>query len=457
MAITLDTMADTLQTLFTTEADQAAKESGMIRRRRKISGAGFVQTLVFGWLDDPKTTIEDLGDELGLSKQGLDQRLDDRARRLSLAGRAGGHAAAPRRPSRDHPLVAAVPRRGDRRLHQPGAAGGAGPAVPRLWRHRSRGGPGRVEAADPLRGHHRPIPGDGTGGGGLRACAGQAIVPRAPGEAALADLGFFDLDELAGMTQQGVSWISRVPALLDKEADDGASEALTDWLRRQPVNRIDQPVRLGARKHLDCRLVAVRLPRKVAQQRLRELKKKLKKKGRTLSARQRVLCQWLVLITDLAADRFYIEEIYILYRVRWQIELLFKRWKSLVGLGRSRGRRAYRVLCETYAKLLGCLVQHWGTLLHGGPLSRTSEYRRAKQVRRFATKIAEALDDPAALLRVIGRLAARLRRMPSQSKSRRRPSTRQMLFGARLKTQNSTGMGASAPCLRGGKALWTGG
>ena len=164
------------------------------------------------------------------------------------------------------------------------------------------------------------------------------------------------------------------------------------------------------------------------------LKKKLKKKGRTPSDRQRVLCQWLVLITNLAADQFSLEEIFILYRVRWQIELLFKRWKSLAGLGRSRGHRAYRVLCETYAKLLGCLVQHWGTLLRGGPLSRTSAYQRAKQVHRFATRIATALDDAAALLQVIGRLAARLWRMPPQAKSRRRPSTRQLLFGARLMT-----------------------
>ena len=128
---------------------------------------------------------------------------------------------------------------------------------------------------------------------------------------------------------------------------------------------------------LDCRLVAVRLPEKVAQQRLRKLKQTLKKKGRTISERQRVMCQWLVLITNLPADQFTIEEICVLYRVRWQVELLFKRWKSLVGLGRSRGHRAYRVLCETYAKLLGCLVQHWGTLLRGSPLSGISAYRRA--------------------------------------------------------------------------------
>jgi IS4 transposase len=144
------------------------------------------------------------------------------------------------------------------------------------------------------------------------------------------------------------------------------------------------------------------------------------------------MCQWLVLITNLPADQFTIEEICVLYRVRWQVELLFKRWKSLVGLGRSRGHRAYRVLCETYAKLLGCLVQHWGTLLRGSPLSGISAYRRARRVRRFAAEIAEALEDFDELLNALERLAARLRRLPRQDKRRRRPSTRQLLFRPRL-------------------------
>ena len=111
---------------------------------------------------------------------------------------------------------------------------------------------------------------------------------------------------------------------------------------------------------------------------------------------------------------------------------MFKRWKSLVGLGRSRGHRAYRVLCETYAKLLGCLVQHWGTLLRGSPLSGISAYQRTRRVQRFAAEIAEALEDFDELLNALERLAARLRRLPRQDKRRRRPSTRQLLFRPRL-------------------------
>jgi Transposase DDE domain len=435
MTITLDNLADTLQTLFTTAADQAAKDSGMIRRRRTITGAGFVQTLVFGWLDDPEATIDDLGDELGVSKQGLDQRLDARAAdclwRVVTAATQQLFAASPetipllRRFSRvviDDCTSLGLPAELARQF--PGCGGSdpeAGQAGLKLL-VRFEVTTGQFQAME--RGAARD--------------SERTLVRRlpsvSPGSLHLADLGFFDYDELAKITQQGGSWISRVPAMLDQETDDGTTEGLTDWLKRQRTDRIDQPVRLGTRKHLDCRMVAVRLPRKVAQQRLRELRKKLKKKGRTPSERQRVLCQWSVLITDLVADRFSLEEIFILYRVRWQIELLFKRWKSLAGLGHSRGRRAHRVLCETYAKLLGCLVQHWGTLLRGGPLSRISAYRRAKQVHRFASQIAAVLADPAALLQVIGRLAARLRRMPGQAKSRRRPSTRQLLFGARLTT-----------------------
>ena len=260
----------------------------------------------------------------------------------------------------------------------------------------------------------------------------KSLRPLPSGSLHLADLGFFELNELAQLSRQGVFWISRVPALLNKQAHDGTTEELADWLKHQRADRLDRPIRLGTETRLDCRLVAVRLPENVAQQRLRKLKQTLKKKGRTISERQRVMCQWLVLITNLPADQFTIEEICVLYRVRWQVELLFKRWKSLVGLGRSRGHRAYRVLCETYAKLLGCLVQHWGTLLRGSPLSGISAYRRARRVRRFAAEIAEALEDFDELLNALERLATRLRRLPRQDKRRRRPSTRQLLFRPRL-------------------------
>src|SRR5262249_46091222 len=166
----------------------------------------------------------------------------------------------------------------------------------------------------------------------------------------------------------------------------------------------------------------------VAAQRLHRLRKRLKKKGRKLSQRQRIMCQWTVMITDLAAETFTVEEVCVLYRVRWQIELLYKAWKSGGGLGRTRGRRGGRVLCEAYAKLLGLVVQHWGTLLRGGPLCGISLVRAARRVKRLALQIAAALRGPVGLRRVLSKLRARLRDLPCRGQRKKQPSTRQLLL-----------------------------
>ena len=61
------------------------------------------------------------------------------------------------------------------------------------------------ETAGPLRGHHRPIPGDGTvcGRDSERILVSKRLPAQFRGSLHLADLGFFDYDELAKITQQG--------------------------------------------------------------------------------------------------------------------------------------------------------------------------------------------------------------------------------------------------------------
>ena len=232
--------------------------------------------------------------------------------------------------------------------------------------------------------------------------------------------------------QQGIHFISRVPALVKVQLGERAGVNVTAWLDRQTDDRIDTTVVLGTKARLGCRLIALRLPPEVAAKRLRRLRKKLRKKGKKLSERQRVMCQWTVLITDLPAEAFTVEEICVLYRVRWQIELLYKAWKSGGGLGRTRGRRGTRVLCEAYAKLLALVVQHWGTLLRGGPLCGINLVRAARRVKRLALEIAAALSDRVGLRRVLEKLQARLRRLPRRGRRRKDPSTRQLLFVPRI-------------------------
>lgn len=77
-------VAQAMQTVLTDVATTTACSTGFITRQRAFSGAQFVQTLVFGFLDTPMATLDDLVEtaaELGvsISPQGLADRLNQSA------------------------------------------------------------------------------------------------------------------------------------------------------------------------------------------------------------------------------------------------------------------------------------------------------------------------------------------------------------------------------------------
>jgi Transposase DDE domain len=433
MTITLDRLAEALQTLFTTDADQAAKESGMIRRQRKLTGAAFVQAVVFHWLDNPQATIEEVIEDLDLSEQAFNERLDHRGvdclRRVLEKALEHLFAARPEA----IPLLrrfAAVAVEDVTIVGLPAELAGRFPGCGGSDPEGGRAGWKRMTRWDVTTGKLEILP-PAAARQSERTLAGE-MAPLPPKSLRLCDLGFFDPARLAADSAAGIHFVSRAPALLNVRVGDQAAVNLTTWLDRQAADRIDTEVVLGTKDRLPCRLIALRLPEDVAEKRLKRLRKKLRKKGRKLSERQRVMCQWTVLITDLATEAFTIEEISVLYRVRWQVELLYKGWKSGGGLGHSRGRRGGRVLCEAYAKLLAMVVQHWGTLLRGGPLCGISSVKAARRVKRLALRIAAALGDPMRLRGILKALQARLRRLPRRGRRKKQPSTRELLFMPRL-------------------------
>ncbi len=66
---------------------------------------------------------------------------------------------------------------------------------------------------------------------------------------------------------------------------------------------------------------------------------------------------WSIFITNVPENQISAEQILTIYRVRWQIELLFKVYKSHIRLDKLKGK-PYRVLCELYAKLCAILIFH---------------------------------------------------------------------------------------------------
>jgi len=80
----LSRIADAMQTVLTIIADNISRESGFVKRLRKLSGSKFVQTLVFGWLSNPSATLDELAQTaaalgLHITPQALDKRFTKKA------------------------------------------------------------------------------------------------------------------------------------------------------------------------------------------------------------------------------------------------------------------------------------------------------------------------------------------------------------------------------------------
>ena len=84
MSTTIPQVSQRMREVLETVAKTSARARGFDKRRSKLSGAVFAQTLVFGWLRNPQATLENLAQTaaaLGVkvSPQALDQRFGPEA------------------------------------------------------------------------------------------------------------------------------------------------------------------------------------------------------------------------------------------------------------------------------------------------------------------------------------------------------------------------------------------
>ena len=83
---------------------------------------------------------------------------------------------------------------------------------------------------------------------------------------------------------------------------------------------------------LPLRLCVIKKSKDEAEKAIKKVKKETKKKQRTIYPETLELHRYVILLTSLPQE-ISAKLILELYRVRWQIEIAFKRLKSILGLG----------------------------------------------------------------------------------------------------------------------------
>jgi hypothetical protein len=219
-----------------------------------------------------------------------------------------------------------------------------------------------------------------------------------PGSLRITDLGYFNLAVFAAMMLADVYFLSRLQFNTWVMRPDGGMVDILPWLMQQPGPVVDQMVLLGRDQRLPCRLIAWRVPQEQANRRRQKLRKEtMSKRNQEPTAERMAWCDWTILVTSVPPDMLTPQEAIVLYRARWQVELLFKRWKSQGLVATLHGSTEVRQMVRVWARLLAALVQHWLVVATSWGDPARSWAKVCEAIRPFIGRLVVAIDQLAEL------------------------------------------------------------
>ena len=178
--------------------------------------------------------------------------------------------------------------------------------------------------------------------------------PLEPDTLVIGDRNYGRYREVKTARERKVDLLARTPLPTQPLLDEaGKACPARRWTDAADGGTIDHAVQLthGHDPALPARLVIVPLPVEVAGRARQKRRKAAKKKGKTVDALALHMAGYLCLLTTMSKEKLSAQEACALYRIRWSIELFFKRAKSLGHLGKIRGKEEL-VQTQIWARLL---------------------------------------------------------------------------------------------------------
>lgn len=180
------------------------------------------------------------------------------------------------------------------------------------------------------------------------------------GDLIIRDLGYFTINAFKKIADAKAYFLSRLlPGVHfylnqdDKNPLDIGSHLKKKIYKDQ--NIIALKGFLG-KDRVPIRLIMYKNPEDVVNKRLREANKVAKSKGRTMSESKRFSLYFSMFITNIPEEMLSNELIGTVYRLRWEVELIFKRWKGQLQIDYLKGINGNRIDCLIWSRLCTILI-----------------------------------------------------------------------------------------------------
>jgi hypothetical protein len=202
----------------------------------------------------------------------------------------------------------------------------------------------------------------------------ECLATLRPGDLCIRDLGYYSLDDLDQMDQRGVYYISR----LKLNNMVYIKNEFPEYFRNGTVKKQSQYIKvdlehtmntlkpgqvheitdgyIGNDKKLFTRVIMYRLTEKQLHERMKKQVYTESKKGITYSEKSKRLAGINIYVTNTPWEIVPMEQIHDFYSLRWQIEIIFKTWKSLFQIHHWQNIKQERLECHIYGKLIAIFL-----------------------------------------------------------------------------------------------------
>jgi hypothetical protein len=190
---------------------------------------------------------------------------------------------------------------------------------------------------------------------------GETLVrhPAQPGDILVADRGYGHPKGIGRVLAQGGNLVVRISLHnLRVYDEEGVKLDLLEWLRQAPDSEPrERQVWIETEDGiLSVRLIAKRLSQQAAEGARRRLRRQASKNGRTPDQRSLEAAGFITVVSNLDPQSWSPSLIMAMYRLRWQVEMAFKRLKGLLNLDHLRAQDPDLVQAYLLSKLLGALM-----------------------------------------------------------------------------------------------------
>ncbi|HDR7657923.1 IS4 family transposase [Bacillus wiedmannii] len=188
------------------------------------------------------------------------------------------------------------------------------------------------------------------------------------------DLGYFDLKDLHTIDKCGAYFISRLKLntrIYQKNKapeyfQNGTIKKHSEYIQLDMEQFIDQlqsgetfeisEIYIGMYQKLPARLILYKLTETQMKRRQKDLASKEHKKQITYKERSKRLSAINFYITNIPLEYLPKEQVYDFYSLRWQVELIFKTWKSFFRIHQCNSVKLERLECHLYGQLISILL-----------------------------------------------------------------------------------------------------